>query len=158
VLGEAVIESSAGLDMKTIRARLRDSGFDLLEGKTARVIEKVKRLIIELIHSGKVRGMKVNLSVYLSQATSKDYHTLSSLFSSVESVTIERFFILQRIERAKELMIYDELSLREIAYPLGYSSTSHLSNQFKQTTGLSPRAFKRARQQERRALDAVQRA
>lgn len=158
-LGEAKIEYGEAVDpaalKATVKAALEQNGFELLESDTARVIEEVKRLIIELVQSGKVREMTVNLSVYVEQETGKDYHALSSLFSSVESMTIERFFILQRIERAKELLVYDELSLGEIAYRLGYSSTAHLSSQFKHFTGISPKAFKGLRESGRLPLDGV---
>ncbi|GAI78333.1 unnamed protein product, partial [marine sediment metagenome] len=99
--------------------------------------------------------LKINYSDYLTTETGKDYHYLSNLFSDIENVTIERFIILQKIERVKELIIYDELTLSEIAYKLNYSSVAHLSNQFKQVTGFNPTRFKKLKSHKRKPIDEI---
>ncbi|MFQ6614131.1 MAG: helix-turn-helix domain-containing protein, partial [Fidelibacterota bacterium] len=106
--------------------------------------------------NGELEDLTQNLSQVLAERVGKDYLSLSRLFSTVEGLTIEKYFILQKIERAKELWIYDQLTLSEIAYQLGYSSVQHLSNQFKKITGCSPREFKQLRIPHRHALDQVQ--
>jgi AraC family transcriptional regulator len=128
-------------------------GFDLIEDKNSRVISKVKAAVIELIR--KNNSKKIKLSSYLSELLAKDYHSISSLFSEVEGITIEHFFILQKIEYVKELLAYDELSLSEIAHRLQYSSVQHLSNQFKKVTGLTPSHFKSIGHSRRMPLDQI---
>lgn len=142
-LGGATI-SGESLNMRQIQQRLQANGFEILESATAKIVERIKTLIIELVHSDELTEMHDNLSDMIVNAIGRDYTSLSHLFSSVEAITIERFFILQKIERAKELLTYGELSASEIAYKLGYSSPAHLSRQFKQTTGFTPREFKTA--------------
>ena len=128
-------------------------GFELIEDRTARIISKIKRVALDSVRGKGNHSMK--LSVQLSEALHKDYHSLSGLFSSVEGITIEHFTILQKIEFVKELLVYDELSLSEIAYKLHYSSVHHLSNQFKKITGLTPSHFKRIGEQKRLPLDEI---
>ena len=123
--------------------------FTLIDDRKSRLIEQIKRLIIDLVHRQNSE-MKVNLSDLLSDALHHDYNYLSGLFSEVEGTTIERY-IAQKIERVKELLVYDELSLSEIAYLLNYSSAAHLSNQFKKVTGLSPSHFKKIGTDRRKA-------
>jgi AraC-like DNA-binding protein len=120
---------------------LKDEGFELIDDKKSRVIEQIKKLILELIKKD-YPEKKVSLSVYLTENLHHDYTYISSLFSSVEGKTIENYFILQKVEKIKEYLVYDELSISEIAYKLGYSSVAHLSNQFKKVTGLTPSHFK----------------
>lgn len=154
-LGEVEVDSDLSSDeLANIGEMLRDRGFDLLEDKNSRIIERVKNLLIDIIHrdSGPV---KINYSVYLEEQIGRDYSFLSSLFSSVEGITIEKYTILQRLEKVKELLIYDELSLSQIADKLNYSSVQHLSNQFKKTTGMSPTAFKKQRLNLRKPLDGI---
>jgi len=115
-------------------------GFELIDSKKSRTIEKIKNLIIALIHQ-QHNSNHANLSDYLSEHIHYDYNYLSSLFSSVEGITIEQYLIQQKIEKVKELLVYDETNLTEIAYQLGYSSVSHLSTQFKKVTGLTPSHF-----------------
>ncbi|MDB5258543.1 MAG: transcriptional regulator, AraC family [Chitinophagaceae bacterium] len=129
-------------DLLKIKTSLEKNGFELLDDKKSRVIEKVKILIIESIRDGKFSEMNINLSQYLSDQVQMEYTHLSTLFSSVEGKSIERFVILQKVERIKELITYGELSIKEIAHYLGYSSLQALSGQFKKETGLTPTAFK----------------
>jgi len=129
-------------DLLKIKTSLENNGFELLDDKKSRVIEKAKILIIEGIREGKFSEMNINLSQYLSDQFQMEYTHLSTLFSSVEGKSIERFVILQKIERIKELITYGELSIKEIAYYLGYSSLQALSAQFKKETGLTPTDFK----------------
>lgn len=133
---------------------LKSLGFSLIDDKKSQLVEKIKTLIIELIHTPNNQP-KVNLSHYLIQHLHHDYSFLSNLFSSVEGVTIEQYYIAQRIEKVKELLVYDELTLSEIAYSLNYSSVAHLSGQFKKVTGLTPTHFRNIRWQKRKPLDQV---
>ena len=132
--------------LQTLRDKLSSLGFELLDDKRATIVEKIKSVIIDLIHRHEDVELNKKLSVLLEEKLEMDYHYLTTLFSSIEGVTIEKYVILQRIERAKELLIYDELSLSEIAYKLGYSSVQHLSHQFKNTTGFTPSQFKQLKE------------
>ena len=131
---------------------LRRFGFDLIDDKKSKTIDKIKTLIIDVVQN-KNNDLKINLSDYISQELHQDYNTLSNLFSEVENTTIEKYFMNQKIEKVKELIIYDELSLSEIAYSLNYSSVSHLSNQFKKITGFSPTYFKNLKSIKRRQIE-----
>jgi AraC-like DNA-binding protein len=134
---------------------LRSIGFEIIDDKKSRLIDQIKTLIIEQVHHTQ-QNQHVKLSYLLTEELHYDYNYLSSLFSSVEGVTIEQYFILQRIEKVKELLIYDELSLSEIAYKLNYSSPAYLSNQFKKITGLTPTQFKALRDKDlRRPIDKL---
>ncbi len=119
-------------------------GFEVIDDKKSRIIEKIKNIIIELVHH-QDNDTKNNLSDILSEKINHDYNYLSNLFSEVEGTTIEKYFIAQKIEKIKELLVYDELSLSEIALRLNYSSVAYLSNQFKKVTGLTPSHFKQIR-------------
>lgn len=133
-------------------------GFEIINDKKARLIENTKQQLINLIHQDyqQLEDQKIKLSDYLSTHLFKDYTYLSHLFSSVEGVTIEQYFIHQKIEKTKELLVYDELTLTQIAHQLGYSSVAHLSGQFKKITGLTPSQFKSLRDSSSRtALDKV---
>ena len=127
-------------------------GFEIIDDKKSRVVEKVKNLIIELVYF-KDNRFKTNLSDYIVLAIGQDYSYISSLFSQQENTTIEQYYILQKIEKVKELLIYDELSLNEIAFQLHYSSPSHLSKQFKKVTSFTPTAFKNAKDQKRQLIE-----
>lgn len=129
-------------------------GFELIEDKNARIISKIKRSVIDLIRNS-TDLHKIKLSTHISDTLHKDYDSLSSLFSDVEGITLEKFFIEQKIERVKELLVYDELTLSQIAVELGYSSVNHLSAQFKKVTGLTPTHFKKIGAQKRKSLDRV---
>ena len=143
-LGEVELVQSISAEGKNIISRaLHDEGFDLLDDKNSRLVEQIKNLIISEIHheAGKKSELE-NFSEYIASQTRHDYSYLSKLFSAVEGITIEKYIISQKIERVKELLVYDELTLSEIAFRLGYSSSQHLSNQFRQITGMTPTAFK----------------
>ncbi len=127
-------------------------GLELMDDKKSMLIEKIKNVIIESIHYSDEQ-LQINFSNYLSEKLNYDYTYLANLFSEVEGTTIEHFIIGHKIERVKELIVYDELSLTEIAWKLHYSSIAHLSNQFKKITGLTPSYFKQLRQKRRTSLD-----
>ncbi|TDS07492.1 AraC-like DNA-binding protein [Sphingobacterium paludis] len=137
-----------------LEQQLEIMGFSLLTDSKLKDIERIKTLIIELVHAGD-NAIDQNLSAYLSTRLHKDYATLSSLFSQHESYTIEKYFIKQKIERVKELLSYNELTLNEIAFKLNYSSVAHLSSQFKKITGQTPSAFKKSTKQYRQELDQL---
>ena len=154
-LGEVTIEEDLDASKKEqLELALKELGFELIDDKKSRYIEKIKSLIIELIYE-QGNNLKINLSDYLSQNVYHDYFYLSNLFSEIEGTTIEKYFIAQKIERVKELLAYKELSLGEIAFQLNYSSVAHLSNQFKKITGVSPSHFKNNRFEGRKSLDEV---
>ena len=129
-------------------------GFEIIDDKKSRIIEKIKNIIIDLVHH-QDNNTKNNLSDILSEKINHDYNYLSNLFSEVEGTTIEKYFIAQKVEKIKELLVYDELSLSEIAIRLNYSSVAYLSNQFKKVTGLTPSHFKQIREEKRKPLDKV---
>lgn len=152
-LGEVEILESTIKDCKVnLLSRLNNLGFDLIDNKKSKTIERIKTLIIELIYN-KNNNINTNLSDYLSKSLSQDYNTLSNLFTEVENTTIEKFYISQKIEKVKELLTYNELTLSEIAFQLNYSSTSYLSNQFKKNTGFSPSYFKQLKEKKRKQID-----
>ncbi len=132
---------------------VRSNGFDIINDEGSRVVEHIKHLIIKQVRSGE--SLEYNLSDYLSENIPKDYQQLSRLFSGVEGKSIERYFILQKIERAKELIVYGEKSLTEIALELDYSSQQHFSRQFKKETGLSPSHFKEVKKNKRTSIDQI---
>jgi AraC-like DNA-binding protein len=152
-LGEVEIQER---DIKIVKnellKRLHSLGFDLIDSKKSKTIEKIKNLIVDLIYN-KNNDIKTNLSEYLSKSLLQDYNTLSTLFSEVENTTIEKYFINQKIERVKELLTYNELTLNEIAHQLNYSTTSYLSNQFKKVTGFSPSYFKQLKDKKRKQIE-----
>lgn len=137
-----------------VQAALQPLGFELIDDRKSRLIEKIKTLIVELVHHQN-NELAINLSDYLSEQLHHEYNYLSNLFSEVEGTSINQYYIAQKIERVKELLVYDELSLSEIAFQLNYSSTAHLSNQFKKVTGLTPSHFKNIRSERRKPLDEV---
>lgn len=152
-LGEVEIQEDNIDDVKEqFLSRLHTLGFDLLDDKKSKTIERIKTLIIDLVHN-KNNDIKTNLSDYLSNNLHQDYNTLSNLFSEVESTTIEKYFINQKIEKAKELLTYNEMTLSEIAIQLNYTTTSHLSNQFKKVTGFTASHFKQLKNKKREQLD-----
>ena len=134
---------------------LAAEGFEWLDDQKTKQVEEIKRVIIDLVHYGELDEMNKNLSEYLSQKLHKDYHYLSTLFSSIENTTIEQYFILQKIEKVKEWLVYNEFTLSEIAYKLGYSSVAHLSAQFKKVTGFTPSQFKSLKEHNRKPLDKL---
>jgi AraC family transcriptional regulator len=154
-LGEVELKNDISeVQKEAVRQKLEEFGFELMNDKSSVLIEQIKTQIIQLVKdTGKLETQ--NLSDYLSKALHKDYSSLSKIFSEVTGTTIEQYFILQKIERAKELIVYDEMSLTQIAFELGYSSVAHLSSQFKKVTGLTPSHFKGLKQKQRNSLDEV---
>ncbi len=154
-LGEVELEKAPSVtEKKQLEAALVPLGFELIDDKKSRIIEKIKNIIINLVHH-QHDEMQNNLSEILSKELHHDYNYLSNLFSEVEGTTIEKYFIAQKIEKVKELLVYDELSLSEIAFRLNYSSVAYLSNQFKKVTGLTPSHFKQIKADKRKPLDKV---
>ncbi len=154
-LGEAEIQGSISeLQLEQVRAALLRSGLELMDDKKSVIIQKIKNVIIELVHYSE-EPLTVNLSAYLSRKLNYDYTYLANLFSEARGVSIERFFIAHRIEHVKELLVYNELSLTEIAYKLHYSSVAHLSSQFKRVTGLTPSHFKKLKDKRRSMLEEL---
>jgi len=155
-LGKVITAGAVSPEQEAgIRKRLEEEGFEWLDDNRVRLVEEIKRLIIELVHYSDLDEMKEKLSVYLSNKLAKDYHYLSNVFSAVENTTIEQFFILQKIEKVKEWLVYDEFTLSEIAFRLGYSSVAHLSAQFKKVTGFTPSRFKKLKDHHRKPLDRL---
>ncbi|WP_296149531.1 AraC family transcriptional regulator [uncultured Flavobacterium sp.] len=154
-LGE--VETSGGISKKQLSElenSLKHIGFELIDDKKSKIIESIKTEIIRLVHySEEIEN--TNLSNILSDKLHYEYNYLSNLFSEVEGTTIEKYFITQRIEKVKELLVYDELSLSEIANQLGYSSVAYLSSQFKKTTGLTPTFYKSLKETKRRNIDEL---
>ena len=139
---------------QAVKVSLEPFGFELIDDKKSQMIEQIKDAIIELVHYND-NDLKVNLSDYLTTKLNRDYSSLSKLFSEVTNTTIEKYLIAQKIERAKELLVYGELSLNEIADKLNYSSAAYLSAQFKSITGLTPSHFKKIKENKRKPLDEV---
>ena len=154
-LGEIELQED---DITPVKEKLKQDlnclGFELLNDKNTKTIEKVKNRIIDLVQNQN-NSLNVKLSEYLTREIHKSYSSLSNLFTEVEGITIEKYFILQKIEKVKELLVYDELTLSEIALQLNYSSTAYLSNQFKKVTGLTPSHFKKMRTIKRRPLEEL---
>jgi AraC-like DNA-binding protein len=138
-----------------IKELLKTEGFEWLDDQHAKLIEEIKRSIIELVHYSNLDDMNKKLSGHLAEKLRKDYHYLSHLFSSVENTTIEQYFILQKTEKVKEWLVYNEFTLSEMAFRLGYSSVAHLSGQFKKTTGFTPSQFKNLKDRIRKPLDKL---
>lgn len=148
--GDTLSEKTA----RDISEELKQLGFELINDHKTRLIERIKNLVVDYIHYSK-EHLKVNFSVYLSDKMNYEYTYLSNLFSEVEGTTIEKYLISQRIEKVKELLVYDELTLSEIAYRMGYSSVAHLSGQFKKITGLTPSFYKTVKENKRKKIEEV---
>ncbi len=154
-LGEVEIEEELSKEeLLQLDTTLRALGFELIDDKKSQTIEKIKNVIVKLVHHSN-HNIKINLSTFITSQIHQDYNYLSNLFSEVESTTIEKYFIAQRIERAKELIVYDELTLSEIADQLGYSSVAYLSNQFKKVTGFTPSYFKSLKAYKRKNIEEL---
>ncbi|WP_187376758.1 MULTISPECIES: helix-turn-helix transcriptional regulator [Butyricimonas] len=154
-LGMAIVQKQLQpADRETIKAALEKYGFELIDDKRMRVIEQIRTAIIELVHY-EDNTSKLKLSEYLKEKCHYDYSFLSKLFSEVNGISIEKYYIAQKVERIKELLVYDELSISEIADLLQYSSVAHLSTQFHNVTGMSPSQFKRLKEHGREPLDKV---
>ena len=152
-LGEAEIATElTPEEHKLLEQSLKKLGFEIIEDRKSRIIAQVKNEIVYLVHQSD-EILKTNLSSWLAERLNYDYTYLSNLFSGVEATTIEKYYISQRIEKVKELLVYDELSLAEIADALGYSSAAYLSSQFKKVTGLTPTFYKSVKETKRRNID-----
>ena len=154
-LGEVeIMETISSEQRETLKAMLHEAGLELMDDKKAMLIEKIKNVIIEMVHHSD-EMIKTNFSTFLSEELQYDYTYLSNLFSEVQGTTIEQFIIAHKIERIKELIIYGELNITEIAWKMNYSSVAHLSNQFKKVTGLSPTHFKQLKNKRRKPIEEI---
>jgi len=154
-LGEVeIMEKISAEQREQLKLALHSSGLELMDDKRSVLIEKIKTVIIEMVHHSD-EVIKVNFSHYLSEKLDHDYTYLANLFSEVQGTTIEQFIIAHKIERIKELIIYGELNITEIAWKMNYSSVAHLSNQFKKMTGLSPSHFKKLKDKRRSPIEEI---
>ncbi|MFZ5942460.1 MAG: helix-turn-helix domain-containing protein [Bacteroidota bacterium] len=154
-IGEAdLIGNPSPQQLKGLDKGLHKLGLELMDDRKSVLVEKIKNAIIELVHY-QDEQIKMNLSDYLSEKLNYDYTYLSNLFSEVKGFTIEKFYLTHKIEKVKELIVYDELNLTEIAFKLHYSSVAHLSNQFKKFTGLTPSHFKQLKNKRRKSLEDI---
>lgn len=152
-LGDVEVKENITTEQRDqLKIALLKSGLELMDDKKAMLIEKIKNVIVEMVHYAD-EFPKIKNSDYISEKLNQDYTYLANLFSEATGITIEHFIIAHKIERAKELLIYDELNLTEISYKLNYSSVAHLSNQFKKVTGLTPTFFKQLKHKKRTALE-----
>lgn len=152
-LGEVITPDDLSSEqLNRLSIGLKKSGLELMDDKKSILVEKIKAVIIELVHYNDDQ-IKMNLSDYLTEKLSHNYTYLANLFSEVKGITIEQFYLTHKIEKVKELLVYDELTLTEIAYRLHYSSVAHLSNQFKKLTGLTPSHFKSLKHKRRITLE-----
>ena len=149
-----ILEYVSPEQMELLRAGLLRAGLELLDNKKSILIEKIKNIITEMIHYSEELP-KTNFSDYISEKLGYDYTYLSNIFTEVKGMTIQHFIILNKIERAKELLLYNEMNLTEISYALHYSSVAHLSNQFKKITGLSPTFFRKLKLKRSTTLENV---
>ncbi|MDF9796296.1 AraC-like DNA-binding protein [Catalinimonas alkaloidigena] len=147
-----ILEDISNEQREQLKKNLLKSGLELLDDKKSILIEKIKNVIIEMIHYSEALP-KVNYSDYISEKLDYDYTYLANTFSEVKGITIQQFIIMHKIERVKELLLYEELNLTEISFQLHYSSVAHLSNQFKKITGLTPSYYKKLKQKRKRNLE-----
>ena len=154
-LGEVeIMENLSGLQINELKAALLISGLELMDDKRAILIEKIKNVITGMIHFSDELPEK-KYSNYISEKLNHDYTYLSNIFSEVKGITIQQFIIIHKVERIKELIIYDELNITEIAWKMNYSSVAHMSNQFKKVTGLSPSHFKQLKDKRRSPIEDI---
>ncbi len=154
-LGEVEIqEQLSKSQLQQLNTALKQVGFEIIDDHKSQIIEKIKNTIVILVHHSE-ENIKTNLSKFITAQIHHDYSYLSNLFSEVEGTTIEKYFIIQRIEKVKELLVYNQLSLSEIADQLGYSSVAYLSNQFKKITGFTPTYFKSIKEHKRRNIEEL---
>jgi len=154
-LGEVeIMENITAEQREELKAALLASGLELMDDKRAVLVEKIKNAIIEMVHHSD-ENIKINFSDYLSEKLDHNYTYLANLFSEVRGITIEQFMIAHKVEKIKELIIYDELNITEIAWKMNYSSVAHLSNQFKKVTGLSPSHFKQLKDKRRSPIEEI---
>jgi YesN/AraC family two-component response regulator len=155
VLGEVDLTEPLGEQkLNDIKSDLKQVGFEVIETRVTKIIEDIKKLVLKYFEDQESEK-KLKLSSFITNQIHYDYSYLSDLFSSIEGITIEQYFIMQRIEKVKELMVYEQLSLTEISYQTGFSSVHHLSTQFKKLTGLSPSHFKKIAVQKRKSIDKL---
>lgn len=154
-LGEVIFpEKLSSTEIEMIGKKLLEFGFELLDDKRYQLVSKIKNVLIQLIQNEN-GALKLTLSEYLTEKLQVDYPQLSQLFSQIEHTTLEQYYINLKIERVKELLVYDELTIKEIAFMLNYSSVAHLSKQFKKVTGLTPTHFKTLGNQKRKLIDTL---
>ena len=154
-LGEVeIMERLTGQQSDSLRDTLEDAGLELIDDKRSILIEKIKNAIIDMVHHSE-EMVKVNISTYLSEKLNHDYTYLANIFSQVQGVSIEQFIILHKVEKIKELLMYGELNISEISYKMNYSSTAHLSTQFKKVTGLTPTHFKQLKEKRRNPIEQI---
>ncbi|MFM9987155.1 helix-turn-helix domain-containing protein [Flavobacterium sp.] len=154
-LGEVeIMENLTPEQYELLKKELLESGLELIDDKKSILIEKIKTIIIQMVHHSD-EDLKINFSEYLSEKLHHNYNYIANLFSEVQGVTIEHFIINHKVEKIKELMIYGELTITEIAYKMNYSSVAHLSTQFKKVTGLSPSHFKQLKHKRRNPLEEI---
>jgi AraC-like DNA-binding protein len=154
-LGEVeIMENISAHQQQQLQIGLHNAGLELMDDKRAMLIERIKNVIIEMVHHANLLP-KTNFSDYLSHKLDHDYTYMANLFSEVQGITIEQFIIAHKVERIKELIIYGELNITEIAYTMNYSSVAHLSNQFKKVTGLSPTHFKQLKDKKRKPIEEI---
>ena len=152
-LGEAEVDGQLNKDkLQQLDTSLKQLGFELIDDRKSKTIERIKNAIVTLVHHSD-ENTNTNLSQFITSKIHLDYNYLSNLFSQVEGTTIEKYFIAQRIEKVKELLVYDELTVSEIADRLGYSSVAYLSNQFRKITGFTPTYFKSLKQHKRKNIE-----
>ena len=154
-LGEVEVkEAPTKLQLQQLEAAFKGLGFEMIDNKKVQTIEKIKNIIVKLVHHSD-NNIKTNLSDHITAQLHQDYNYLSNLFSEVEGTTIEKYFIAHKIEKVKELLVYNEMTLSAIADQLGYSSVAYLSNQFKKITGFTPSYFKSLRENKRRNIEEL---
>lgn len=155
-LGQAIFsDPGTGMGMPILAQRLKDIGFEIIQKPGEIIVQLIKDIIRDLVRSGKLEHMHLNMSAYLEQEMAKDYSTLTHLFGTYETMSLERFTIMQKIEQAKEWLHEEQMSMSEIAIRLGYSSAAYFSNQFRQITGLTPSAYKSQKPNDRLRLDKL---
>ncbi|MGY4539846.1 AraC family transcriptional regulator [Mucilaginibacter sp. UYNi724] len=155
-LGTAIVQPEPSNEqLSLISSQLKLLGFELLDNEKDQMVERIKSLVIEKVHYSDLADSHLNFSEYISEGLNKDYAYLSRMFSDAEDTTIEKFIIQQKIEKVKELLEYGQLNLNEITWKMGYSSSAHLSAQFKTITGLTPSQFKASGKMSRKAIDKI---
>ena len=152
-LGTAVIDGNDKVDEGAIEAAMVSKGFELLHDKGEELVESIKVAVIDLIYTDKIATLATNLSTYLAEVLGKDYSTISTAFKASEGIALNRYIVLQKVERIKELLTYDELPLSAVAAKLGYKSLQHLSSQFKEVTGTTPNKYKKQGGIDRHPID-----